>query len=92
MDKNGIKFHKDLLCTITICTFASEKKEIQAISFSKSGKGLYSYKDNKLGLKKIGYKRLKKIMTIDYATVFMLLMVAASTACGIASIIHNNLR
>jgi len=31
-------------------------------------------------------------MTIDYATVFMLLMVAVSTACGIASIIHNNLR
>ncbi len=31
-------------------------------------------------------------MTIDYATVFMLLMVAVSTVCGIASIIHNNLR
>jgi len=37
------------------------KKEIQAISFSKSGKGLYSYKDNKLGLKKIGYKKEKKL-------------------------------
>ena len=31
-------------------------------------------------------------MSIDYATVFMLLMVAVSTVCGIASIIHNNLR
>lgn len=31
-------------------------------------------------------------MAIDFATLFMLLMVALSTACGIASIIRNNLR
>ena len=71
---------------------STQKKEIQAISFVRSGKGLYSYKDNKLDLKRSGIKKDKKIMTIDYATVFMLLMVAVSTACGIASIIHNNLR
>ena len=33
-----------------------------------------------------------KNMAIDFATLFMLLMVALSTACGIASIIRNNLR
>jgi hypothetical protein len=38
-----------------------QKKEIQAISFVRGGKGLYSYKDNKLGLKKIGYKKEKKL-------------------------------
>ena len=68
-----------------------QKEEIQAISFVRSGKGLYSYKDNESGLKRLGKKRIRT-MTIDYATVFMLLMVAVSTACGIASIIHNNLR
>lgn len=31
-------------------------------------------------------------MAIDFATAFMLLMVAISTICGIASIMHNNLR
>jgi len=31
-------------------------------------------------------------MAIDFATVFMLVMVALSTVCGIASIMHNNLR
>ncbi len=58
MGKIGIKLHKDLLCTITISTFAPEK-EIQAISFVRSGKGLYSYKDNESGLKRLGIKKDK---------------------------------
>lgn len=71
---------------------STRKKEIQEFSFVRGRKRLYSNKDNKLGPNGLGIKKDKQTMAIDFATTFMLLMVALSTACGIASIIRNNLR
>jgi hypothetical protein len=56
MDKNGIKLHEDLLCTITICTFASEKKKYRLLALVRAVKDCIHIRITNLVLKRLGIK------------------------------------
>lgn len=79
---------KSLLCTHTISNFAPEKdnKDEKRPVMVKSER-LYNIRYNKFKI-----KERNKVMLIDFATSFMLVMVVVSTVCGIASLMHSNLR